>query len=879
VAPWLTRALTRSGRLLTSLGRSSGAGTAGDELYSQGSSFSDSDGTAGSTTSRWAAHSAASLAGGGGGGGGGHPVPFAAAPPLVKLDVIRAGQIRTLLRFIWAGIAVSVGVCVAVLVAASRGLIDTAFGPDGKRPVPLSWTPELLQWQNLLWIIVLSISCAWTTTLMVLFGVRIARLPSSRRTAEQVWVFTLLFCTAVAFCPPFLTRLVLERLHNGPEDLMLLYAMNGTIGELITGAYTCCHLFYLWSCCVQYRRQATPVTAAVRAGVLAAMWGIKVFLALRVRLVMTHLPLVSAVLASIVYIKADVEAVPVAHAVLLATMTAIEAVLVWVIASDFVATHRYLAAQDPMAFRTKRVGFRFFVFHNLLHRISYLGLYVAFFVGLSLQPALKCLVDKGETGAYDRDQSYLFLSVVAYVSVEAFVNLPADSVGIRGWWTGGRHGCDAPACTMRAHPTDKGGAVAVNMEADVTDSFSEGTRDSVDSGTPSEQSDSSRQRDETAGGKSPPTTCTCAPAAFSYAAREPAGRHAIAALHPRTFVMERQVKLFNYAWLAYSHGRNSHPFDVDAQLAADGFAVLDEVTSDETDTMALVVASADRVVVTFRGTTTALNVKTNLAVVQVSAASLFPSLAFGSGSGESLPPSPSTHAEMMAAASMSPTLRSGRLFPVESPRRGSFSALSGLPRGRARLHTGFANAYASVRQRLLSTLHTHLIAHPHKEVFFTGHSLGGALATLAAYDLRTSPFPDNGPFLPRGRVAVATFGAPKAGNAAWTAAYDAAVPHHWRVAVAGDIVCGLPHGLGLCHVGQQALLTSSGQLVLDPSSLEAHLGGGGGAPPPWAPPRKRPPAGGRGGGGGRPGGRRRRTPRGRRRRRARGGGAVRVCAV
>eukprot|EP00168_Porphyra_purpurea_P010947 TRINITY_DN273_c2_g1_i1.p4 TRINITY_DN273_c2_g1~~TRINITY_DN273_c2_g1_i1.p4 ORF type:complete len:212 (+),score=82.82 TRINITY_DN273_c2_g1_i1:662-1297(+) len=204
-----------------------------------------------------------------------------------------------------------------------------------------------MQWQNLLWIVILSIACAWTTMLMGLFGVRIARLPSGRRTAEQVWVFTLLFCTAVAFCPPFLTRLVLERLHNGPEDEMLLYAMNGTIGELIAGAYTCCHLFYLWSCCVQYRRQATSVTAALRAGVLAALWVVKVFLALKVHLVMTHLPLISAVLASILYAKAGVEAVPIGHAVLLGLMTVVEGVLVWVIAADFVATHRYLAAPRP----------------------------------------------------------------------------------------------------------------------------------------------------------------------------------------------------------------------------------------------------------------------------------------------------------------------------------------------------------------------------------------------------------------------------------------------------------------------------------------------------------------------------------------------------
>ncbi|GAB0493567.1 hypothetical protein MMPV_004852 [Pyropia vietnamensis] len=854
--------------------------TAADGPYSEGSSFSEgalNDRFGGGVWSGWGSSTAAATGGvgggrydggGGGGVGGAEPevVVFAPPPPLVKLDVIRAGQLRTLIRVVWCGVAVSVVLCAAVLIAASHGLIDSEFAPDGTPPVPLVLsTNGALQWQNLLWIVVLSVTTAWTAALTVMFGVRIWRLGAARRTKEQLWVITLLVCTAVAFCPPFLIRLVMERLHDGPEDLGFLILINGTVGELIAGAYTCCHLFYLWSCCVQYRRQGRhPVYAAMRAGILATIYVFKLGLALRAGLIMTHLPLVSALLSAMLYVK--VGKVPVIHGVMLGVMTAVEAVLVAVIASDFVRTHRFLAAQDPMEFRTKRVGFRFFVFHNLLHRLSYLALYIIFFIGLSLGPAVLSFENNEETGAYNRDQSYLFLSVVWYVTVEAYVNLPADSRGLWGWWGGGRRHCDAPDCFARL-AADGGDGDKIGggdgLDFDVRDyTVPDASVGAVasDSGEANEHRASEPPVAMLPSPRPPPLVqlappspgvphvrpfgargrarlsrpCTCAPAPFAYMSREPAVANPVGFIHPWTFVMERHVALFNFSWLAYSYRRNSHPFDADAQLKADGFVVLAEVTSAETDTMALVLSSANRVVVTFRGTTSALNVKTNLAVGQLPATCLFPPSRGGgegdSGTSASTTPRPSAAAQAPDPAS---TFRSGRLFSpdIRAPSR-SLSGRRPSPLARARLHTGFAHAYGSVREPLMATLHAHLDEYPSKDIFFTGHSLGGALAGLAAYDLRTSPPPGGGGTglsrggVTRGRVAVATFGCPKAGNIAWAAAYNSAVAYHWRVAVAGDIVCGLPKGLGLGHVGQQALLTAGGELVLDPSSFEAHFGGG-----------------------------------------------------
>ena len=87
------------------------------------------------------------------------------------------------------------------------------------------------------------------------------------------------------------------------------------------------------------------------------------------------------------------------------------------------------------------------------------------------------------------------------------------------------------------------------------------------------------------------------------------------------------------------------------------------------------------------------------------------------------------------------------------------SARADAAAGEGRVHAGFQDAYASVRKQLIS----HLIKlrtkyermWRHVEVEISGHSLGGALSTLAAVELEALGF----------RVAsVSTFGSPRVGD-------------------------------------------------------------------------------------------------------------------
>ncbi len=87
-------------------------------------------------------------------------------------------------------------------------------------------------------------------------------------------------------------------------------------------------------------------------------------------------------------------------------------------------------------------------------------------------------------------------------------------------------------------------------------------------------------------------------------------------------------------------------------------------------------------------------------------------------------------------------------------------------------------------------LRDELKTHPDAKLFLTGHSLGGAVATLLGTRLMALGVPSN-------QLEIITFGAPAVGNAAFARAYGDALPLD-RVVIDGDpikmILQSLPHG-------------------------------------------------------------------------------------
>ena len=118
------------------------------------------------------------------------------------------------------------------------------------------------------------------------------------------------------------------------------------------------------------------------------------------------------------------------------------------------------------------------------------------------------------------------------------------------------------------------------------------------------------------------------------------------------------------------------------------------------------------------------------------------------------------------------------------------------------VHYGFTEAYASVRDAVLKAAKDT----PHKKVVCVGHSLGGALATLAAMDIRLN--------VPGKEVSCYTFGSPKVGDANFAAHYNQCVPQTTRVVNASDLVPNIPpfgyeHVGQLLHIGQASTMVGS----------------------------------------------------------------------
>ena len=94
-----------------------------------------------------------------------------------------------------------------------------------------------------------------------------------------------------------------------------------------------------------------------------------------------------------------------------------------------------------------------------------------------------------------------------------------------------------------------------------------------------------------------------------------------------------------------------------------------------------------------------------------------------------------------------------------------------------KVHTGFSDAYEAVSEQIQTALNRDDLAS--QPLLITGHSLGGALATLAAKRLTHQA----------GIAACYTFGSPRVGNSAWVGQMRTPV---YRIVNAADFVTILP---------------------------------------------------------------------------------------
>jgi triacylglycerol lipase len=118
---------------------------------------------------------------------------------------------------------------------------------------------------------------------------------------------------------------------------------------------------------------------------------------------------------------------------------------------------------------------------------------------------------------------------------------------------------------------------------------------------------------------------------------------------------------------------------------------------------------------------------------------------------------------------------------VAAPEQEQLYPYEGASSSGALMHRGFVQAYFSVRK----TIHDFIDARDLSTVTVTGHSLGGALATLCAIDVQYN-------FSRKVAVDIYTFGAPKVGNSGFRDSFHHRVPDSFRFVNGMDIVPELP---------------------------------------------------------------------------------------
>lgn len=92
-------------------------------------------------------------------------------------------------------------------------------------------------------------------------------------------------------------------------------------------------------------------------------------------------------------------------------------------------------------------------------------------------------------------------------------------------------------------------------------------------------------------------------------------------------------------------------------------------------------------------------------------------------------------------------------------------------------HKGFTDIYTSARNKLIASIRKLPTS---KSLYITGHSLGGALATLCALDLAAHTSFTS--------IHLFTFGSPRVGDPAFSKAFSKYVPDSYRLANLFDIV-------------------------------------------------------------------------------------------
>ena len=120
------------------------------------------------------------------------------------------------------------------------------------------------------------------------------------------------------------------------------------------------------------------------------------------------------------------------------------------------------------------------------------------------------------------------------------------------------------------------------------------------------------------------------------------------------------------------------------------------------------------------------------------------------------------------------------------------------------VHQGFQDYLSSVWTTVAQLVRDYRAGHPNQQICITGHSLGGALATLAFHQFQDS------------HASLYTFGCPRVGNQAFCSDLTLAAQTRglYRIVDNEDVVTHIPSGLGYVHPASMVFWIDAGHAVV-----------------------------------------------------------------
>eukprot|EP00658_Telonema_sp_P-2_P046445 TRINITY_DN3462_c0_g1_i7.p1 TRINITY_DN3462_c0_g1~~TRINITY_DN3462_c0_g1_i7.p1 ORF type:complete len:628 (+),score=150.03 TRINITY_DN3462_c0_g1_i7:186-2069(+) len=138
----------------------------------------------------------------------------------------------------------------------------------------------------------------------------------------------------------------------------------------------------------------------------------------------------------------------------------------------------------------------------------------------------------------------------------------------------------------------------------------------------------------------------------------------------------------------------------------------------------------------------------------------------------------------------------------------------------AECHSGFVTEYSTLRNQLLASLES--LASTRRErvqLLVTGHSLGGALATLCSVDVSL--------LHPEWDVTLVNFGSPRVGNHKFAKLFNRVCTQAFRICNQKDIITSVPKlsiakccGLAYKHIGNEVVIDSLGNCIQNLMPIE-----------------------------------------------------------